>query len=264
MRQSTDFALCVVVCFLWSSSCSVCDPVMGDNGALYVPPSFVSIYRDRLLPLADVMTPNQTEAEQLSGIPIRDQRSAIDNIEWFHSRGVRTVIITSLTYPSPTTNHTDADTTAEPDSAPSTSSTVIHVLASTLEEDGSGSGGPLRSRRVAHMQFPHVPMYFSGTGDLSSALLLAWIVRTHQQEQQAAMAQMNGGGGLPASRLSFSTLVRALELCMATLQAVIRRTFAAGSEELLLIQSKADIEMPVVTQRATVINIDANDRQLNA
>jgi pyridoxal/pyridoxine/pyridoxamine kinase len=231
---------------------------MGDNGALYVPPSFVSIYRDRLIPLADVITPNQTEAEQLSGIPIRDESSAIENIEWFHRRGVRTVIITSLTYPTATRADTAtaaaAATTADPDAAAaSTPAGVIHVLASTLEE-GDSAAEPLRSRRVAHMQFHHVPMYFSGTGDLSSALLLAWIVRTHQQEQQ--QAQMNGGTSVPPSRLSFSTLVRALELCMATLQAVIRRTFAAGSEELLLIQSKADIETPVITQRATIIDID--------
>ncbi|EEC09100.1 pyridoxine kinase, putative, partial [Ixodes scapularis] len=39
----------------------VCDPVMGDNGKLYVPPGLVSIYRERLVLLADVVTPNQFE-----------------------------------------------------------------------------------------------------------------------------------------------------------------------------------------------------------
>jgi len=110
MRPLTDFSLVSV--YLSLPLCSVCDPVMGDNGALYVPPSFVSIYRDRLIPLADVITPNQTEAEQLSGIPIRDESSAIENIEWFHRRGVRTVIITSLTYPTTTRTDTAAATTA--------------------------------------------------------------------------------------------------------------------------------------------------------
>jgi len=37
----------------------VCDPVLGDKGEFYVPTSLVALYRDRVLPLADVVTPNQ-------------------------------------------------------------------------------------------------------------------------------------------------------------------------------------------------------------
>ncbi len=44
----------------------VCDPVLGDNGALYVPAEFVELYRTSVLPLADIITPNQTEAEYVS------------------------------------------------------------------------------------------------------------------------------------------------------------------------------------------------------
>ncbi|KAJ1550397.1 hypothetical protein HK405_000710, partial [Cladochytrium tenue] len=47
----------------------VLDTVMGDEGALYVPAELVPLYRDTLLPLADVVTPNAFEAEQLTGIP---------------------------------------------------------------------------------------------------------------------------------------------------------------------------------------------------
>jgi len=36
---------------------------MGDNGQMYVPKELLEIYRDKLLPLADVITPNQFEAE---------------------------------------------------------------------------------------------------------------------------------------------------------------------------------------------------------
>lgn len=54
--------------FLWSvirtlPLLAVCDPVLGDNGQLYVPKELVAIYRDRLVPLADIITPNQFEAE---------------------------------------------------------------------------------------------------------------------------------------------------------------------------------------------------------
>lgn len=42
---------------------TVCDPVMGDNGHMYVPKELLEIYRDKLIPLADIITPNQFEVE---------------------------------------------------------------------------------------------------------------------------------------------------------------------------------------------------------
>ncbi|WBU65381.1 pyridoxal kinase [Paracoccus aerodenitrificans] len=49
----------------------VCDPVMGDAGpGLYVPASIASAMRDRLLPMADIATPNPFELSWLSGQPI--------------------------------------------------------------------------------------------------------------------------------------------------------------------------------------------------
>lgn len=41
----------------------VCDPVLGDDGEFYTPQELVSIYREEVIPLADVVTPNQFEAE---------------------------------------------------------------------------------------------------------------------------------------------------------------------------------------------------------
>ena len=37
----------------------VCDPVLGDRGAFYVPQELVGLYREKVLPLADVVTPNE-------------------------------------------------------------------------------------------------------------------------------------------------------------------------------------------------------------
>ena len=45
--------------------CYVCDPVLGDEGHMYVPTELVGAYRDNLIPLADVLTPNQFEVELL-------------------------------------------------------------------------------------------------------------------------------------------------------------------------------------------------------
>lgn len=229
---------------------------MGDNSKLYVPESFVSIYRDRFLSLADVLTPNQTEAEQLTGMRILNESDAVETLQWFHARGVRTVVITSMTYPSAATTVTagSASTAAEGSVATaSCSPRLIHVLASTIES-GSPKDFP-RPTRYARMSFEYVPMYFSGTGDLTAALLLAWLTRLHEQEAGGkAAGSTSAASDVPAPPcFSFATVVRALELSMATLQAVIRRTFEAHSEELFLIQSKNDIEHPNVTQKAEIV-----------
>lgn len=173
----------------------------------------------------------------LSGIPIRDQESAWANLQWFHSRGVRTVIITSMQFPA-----------AGQDPLTSANDLPIQVMASTIADQND----PYPTR-YAHMSFQKVPTYFSGTGDLTTALLLAWLLKTRDQERERKGNQQQQQQP-PAGVFSFDTLVSALELTMATLQAVIHRTASAPSEELLLIQSKADIERPNVTQRATVVD----------
>lgn len=45
----------------------VLDPVLGDNGRMYVSESISSVMRDRLLPLADMITPNQFELGYVTG-----------------------------------------------------------------------------------------------------------------------------------------------------------------------------------------------------
>eukprot|EP00064_Thunnus_orientalis_P008742 superscaffoldBa00001064_g8765 len=44
----------------------VCDPVMGDHGAMYVPEKLLPVYRDKVVPLADILTPNQFEADLIT------------------------------------------------------------------------------------------------------------------------------------------------------------------------------------------------------
>ncbi|MGN6468355.1 MAG: pyridoxal kinase PdxY [Rhizobiaceae bacterium] len=48
----------------------LCDPVIGDSGGLYVPADTAAAIRDRLLPVADVATPNRYELEWLVGRPL--------------------------------------------------------------------------------------------------------------------------------------------------------------------------------------------------
>jgi pyridoxine kinase len=51
--------------------------VLGDGGKLYVPPELVGAYREALVPLAAVVTPNQFEAELLTGKPVQTIDDAV-------------------------------------------------------------------------------------------------------------------------------------------------------------------------------------------
>lgn len=50
----------------------LCDPVIGDDGRIYVADGILDVVRHRLLPVARLTTPNQFELELLSGITIAD------------------------------------------------------------------------------------------------------------------------------------------------------------------------------------------------
>lgn len=52
----------------------LCDPVIGDDGRVYVADGILDVVRHRLLPAANLMTPNQFELELLSGITIADTK----------------------------------------------------------------------------------------------------------------------------------------------------------------------------------------------
>ena len=128
----------------------LCDPVCGDNGELYVPPELPRIYAEKVIPLAVAATPNGFEAECISGVHIVSVAAAVEAARWFHSKGVRIVVIKSFELP------------IHPQE--------ILVLASL------GECGPRPSRSwLFHV--PKKEYYFSGTGDLMSSMLLAKIMR---------------------------------------------------------------------------------------
>ncbi len=71
----------------------LCDPVIG-NTHCFVPPAVLSFFKEHLE--ADIITPNQYEAELLSGIPIEhpDDLKAVS--AFFHAKGCGIVIITGI------------------------------------------------------------------------------------------------------------------------------------------------------------------------
>lgn len=56
----------------------LCDPVIGDeHTGPYVPQAVAVAIKDRLVPLADIVTPNRFELEWLTGMPVGDLQDAI-------------------------------------------------------------------------------------------------------------------------------------------------------------------------------------------
>ena len=71
----------------------LCDPVTGGKNC-YVKPEVVEFFKTKLQ--ADIITPNQFEAETLSGIGIKNFKDLKDVAEFFHSSGTKIVIITGV------------------------------------------------------------------------------------------------------------------------------------------------------------------------
>lgn len=74
-----------------------CDPVMGDrDGGLYVSPGIPAAIRERLLPRADILTPNHFELEQLAGGTARTLSQVLDAAAALRRLGPALVLVTSL------------------------------------------------------------------------------------------------------------------------------------------------------------------------
>ena len=59
----------------------ICDPVLGDDGKFYCPRELVNLFKTSLIPKAWLITPNQFEAEQLTGIEIKDRETLFEAIK---------------------------------------------------------------------------------------------------------------------------------------------------------------------------------------
>lgn len=72
----------------------VVDPVMiSKHGHALLDPSAVSALRERLLPVAHLVTPNAPEAEALSGVRVRDLAGAREAARAIASLGARNVLV---------------------------------------------------------------------------------------------------------------------------------------------------------------------------
>ncbi|KAM9694315.1 pyridoxal kinase isoform 1-T1 [Trichechus inunguis] len=208
-----------------SSLVYVCDPVMGDKwngeGSMYVPEDLLPIYREKVVPVADIITPNQFEAELLSGKKIHNQEEALAQVmDVLHSMGPDTVVITSSDLPSPR------------------GSDYLIALGSQRIRQPDGSTVTERIRVEMHK----VDAVFVGTGDLFAAMLLAW---THKHPNNLKVACEKTVSAM------HHVLQRTIQCAKA--QAGKGQKPSSAQLELRMVQSKRDIENPEIVVQATVL-----------
>lgn len=77
-----------------------CDPVMGNaKSGCFVSDLIPPLLRDKVVPVADIITPNQFELEYLTGVPAHDTTSTLEAIAAAQEMGPDTVLVTSVRRP---------------------------------------------------------------------------------------------------------------------------------------------------------------------
>ncbi|UOQ61026.1 pyridoxal kinase PdxY [Leucobacter rhizosphaerae] len=124
-----------------------CDPVLGNAvSGCHVSPEVQNLIRDRVVPRADLITPNQFELGFLTGTAPDTLESTLDAVDAVRDRGPRTVLVTSVQRPD------------RPED-------TLEMLAVT--DAGAWS-----------IQTPRLPLKANGSGDVTAALFTAHIRRS--------------------------------------------------------------------------------------
>ncbi|KZE94045.1 Pyridoxamine kinase [Agromyces sp. NDB4Y10] len=124
-----------------------CDPVMGNaKSGCFVAPAIPVLLRDRVVPAADLITPNQFELGYLTETEPDSLESTLASVDLARASGPRTVLVTSV---------------ERPDREPGT----IEMLA--VDDGGAWI-----------VRTPLLPMKANGSGDVTAALFTAHYRRT--------------------------------------------------------------------------------------
>lgn len=119
-----------------------CDPVMGNaKSGCFVAPAIPILLRERVVPAADIITPNQFELGFLTETEPSDLESTLASADAARALGPDVVLVTSVERPD------------RPEG-------TIEMLAVT------GEGAWI-------VQTPHIPMKANGSGDVTAALFTA-------------------------------------------------------------------------------------------
>lgn len=189
---------------------------MGDAGKMYVPESLLPIFRDEIVPLCDICTPNQFEIELLTGMKIETEEDAWKGMMWFHEKGVKTVVLSSSDIGG---------------------SDVLVALLSSKKSDGQFE----KYKIVIPMQGP---IFLTGTGDLFAALFLAHSTRL-PDDLKTAFEQT-----IASIQSVIETTINSMDEDLRS--GKIKPN--AQQRELKIIQSKKHIEKPNVKLHAIKID----------
>lgn len=119
-----------------------CDPVLGSaSSGCFVAPEVQSLIRDRVVPQADLITPNQFELGFLTGTDPHTIDETLASVDLIRQSGPQTVLVTSVLRPDRPEN-------------------TIEMLAVT--PDGAWI-----------VQTPQLPFKANGSGDVTAALFSA-------------------------------------------------------------------------------------------
>ena len=136
----------------------LCDPVMGDTGpGLYVPEAIADVMRDRLLPMADIATPNPFELSWLTGQPIATMKDLKPARAFLRIAPEAHLIATGCALDDTPAGH--------------------------LESVVLGAAGA-----ISH-PVEHLPVALPGTGDLFAGLIVAGLARGFPLTQSVEAAQ---------------------------------------------------------------------------
>jgi pyridoxine kinase len=134
-----------------------CDPVIGDaESGVFVRPGVPQLIKERMLPIADTITPNQFELGYLAKRDTASMAEVAAAIDALHALGPRVVFVTSLAL----------DDT--PDDA-------LDLVVS----DGSGRW---------RLRLPRLPVAANGAGDVVAALFFAHHLGAHSAAEAMARA----------------------------------------------------------------------------
>lgn len=250
------------------------DPVMGDMGrGMYVAPEVLPMYRE-MLQYATIITPNQFEAQALTGVEITDLASLKQVLLVLHKKHtVPHVIITSVDLPD-----TDLAAIGAHRQLPDGRPAMLQIGSSCpiLLNDGVRQQPSLEAHdlRIWSIQFPEVQGYFSGVGDMFAALTLG---RFHPESAQETPS--NASAHHDDDNDELTPIAKASELAIASLQGILsntcrvidqlesQRTDAEKAKddaeakvdrmrrrELRVVQSKKEIESPTIVYRAKWIS----------
>ncbi len=141
------------------SALYILDPVIGDQGAMYVKPALAAALADILVPIADVLLPNVYELGHLTGTEVTSRALAVDALHALAKQSsARAIIGTGI--PDP----------AHPDEL-----AVIALSRKTPSDAGM----------ISIAVTKRLPLFASGTGDAFAALFTARYLR--DQDLKAAI-----------------------------------------------------------------------------